>query len=230
MAIIPREEIAEPISVTPGYKYRVPLFDVWWGWNEATQSWGARAPDGTVSGGGEVHGVSLSALNALGQARLVANRQLADHIAKWIPSQGLAQGLAQRQVQTLGLGQLAWRFRTTYAHPELELGDPITLETDRFIAYDPTAAKGIAGAQWVTGYVVGIFDVWGRDLAVWVPTYASIGVGEVQVSSAPPAPNPSTCTVTVQATARAGGMLVVSWAGSPTVASVRVAWRREPLN
>jgi len=224
VAIIPREEIAEPISVTPGYKYRVPLFDVWWGWNEATQSWGARAPDGTVSGGGEVHGVSLSALNALGQARLVANRQLADHIAKWIPSQGLAQGLAQRQVQTLGLGQLAWRFRTTYAHPELELGDPITLETDRFIAYDPTAAKGIAGAQWVTGYVVGIFDVWGRDLAVWVPTYASIGVGEVQVSSAPPAPNPSTCTVTVQATARAGGMLVVSWAGSPTVASVRVAW------
>src|SRR5205807_1346753 len=88
-------------------------------------------------------------------------------------------------------------------------GDPVTIETDRFIAYDPTAMKGIAGAQWVTGYVIGIFDVWGRDLAIWVPIVASVGVGAAQVSSAPPAPNPSTCTVTVQATARAGGAGVV---------------------
>src|SRR6266550_919713 len=161
VAVIPREEIAEPISVTPGYRYRVPLFDVWWGWNDATQAWQ-----------GEAHGVSISALNALGQARLVANRQLADRIAKWVQSQGLANGLAQRQVLSLGLGQLVWRFRTTYAHPELELVDPVAIETDRFIAYDPTAVKAIAGAQWVTGYVVGIFEPWGRELVIWVPTYS----------------------------------------------------------
>lgn len=220
VAYIPTEEIAEPINVTPGFKYRQPLFNVWWGYSDASGSWQ-----------GEAHGVNVPALTLLGQARLVGAQQLSDKIARWVQTQQLANAIAGRQVLSLGLGQLAWRFRTTYAHPELELGDPIAIETDRFIGNDPITGRVIAGRRWVTGFVVGLFDAWGKDICIWLPSWAAMGLGSgVQVTSSPPAPPTPSLVVSVQAIPRAGGYLTVSWAGQPSVGGVRIAWNTVAAN
>jgi hypothetical protein len=38
----------------------------------------------------------------------------------------------------------------------------------------------------MAGYVVGIFDPWGRDLAIWIPSYASIGAASSSPEPQPP--------------------------------------------
>lgn len=182
VAFIPMEELAEPITISPGYRQRVPDFYVPWGFDFNSQSPTAN------SYLGEARGVNVAALKALGVARIEVPPRLDDTAAKWIQSQGHANGVALRHVQAFGTGLLVARFRTTYAYPELELGDTIAFQTDRFVAFDPTAdtlGRGIAGPQWFVGIVVGIFDVWGRSLAVWIPSYAGIGSGAGPGTKAP---------------------------------------------
>lgn len=211
-AVIPSTEL-EPVGVTPGFKYRVPLFDAWGGYDDAKGFYQL-----------EAHGtLPAPLLSSVGPAWLVARRQLDDRSARWIQSQGLLNGRVLRQIQTLGLGQLAWRFRTTYPRPELTISDVIAIETDRFLAYDPTAARALAGLQWVLGFVVGIHNVWGTELTIWLPSFASVGAF-AQPASQPPAPPLSAVTIAVTVVPRAGGMLQVSWAGQPAVQSVRIGF------
>lgn len=173
---IPAQELAENIAISPGFRYRVPLFRVPWGYD-----YKANAYTGEARG---ASGPALSAMGvtALGAARVDPPQRPDDRIGQWIPTQNLANGVALRHIIAFGLGLLVWRFRTTYAHPELEIGDAIAIQTDRFVAWDPTAGgaqngRPLFGPMWVAGIVVGIYDVWGKDLAIWIPNWASLGPG-----------------------------------------------------
>jgi hypothetical protein len=178
LALIPNEEIAEPIAIAPGFRQRVPQFAVPWGYNPATGTWT-----------GEARGAFGPALTALGEAHVDALPRLDATTASWVADQSTANGLATRHVTSFGLGLLLWRFRTTYPHPELSLFDPITIEVSRFATYDPIAARALAGRLWATGYVMGIYDAWGTDLAIWIPTLANISATAAQTpADYPPIP------------------------------------------
>src|SRR3989442_9338506 len=135
-AIIPAEEI-EPIAVTAGWQHRVPLFTVPWGW--------PLDPNAPQRYAGEAQVVNGTALAFFGQALIDPDTRCPEQIARWIQSDGLARGLAIRHAQAFGLGMMVWRFRTTYARPELERGDVITIGTDRFLGFDPIANRALFG-------------------------------------------------------------------------------------
>jgi hypothetical protein len=236
-ALIPMEEI-KPQTIAPGFRFRVPEFFVPWGWNAN--------PDGTPGTSqqytGEAYGVSALALQYLGNARLDPVRRLDTVTAQWVNGPGVAGGsgglggLAGRHVASFGLGNMTWRLSTTYAHPELSLGDLVAFEQDHFACYDVINNRPIAGRQWVLGFVVGIYDVWGRELSLWIPSYSAIlapfGSGANGTNAGNrqgQAVNPASVTVSgyvgeaASATSAAGNDLTVFWAGSGPVQAVKIA-------
>lgn len=161
----------EPLETTPGYEERVPFFTVPWGYDFTNKRFTA-----------ETLGRSGPALNKLGRAHVDVEERLDETIARWIVAQGgdapgessQANRIAKRVVETVGTGLIRWRFRTTYAWPELEPGDLVVVPTDRFVARDPTADRELRGQLWATGIITEVGDVWGRDFTIWVRSYADI--------------------------------------------------------
>jgi hypothetical protein len=209
-AVIPIGEVGEPISVTPGWRQRVAQYGVLYNWNGSFYAGEAQAA-----------GVALTSFPL---ALLDAEQRPSIIISQWIATQGLAQGLAVRHVQSFGLGLLEWRFRSTYARPELEIGDVVSIQTDRFIAFDPIGQRALNGQLWATGVVVGRYDVWGRDLAIWIQSYAAIKPIAVVTSQPPVNPQiPAQLSVSMALISRAGGYLTVGYSGSAAVGSVKIA-------
>jgi len=160
--IVPSEEL-EPLQITPGYRERIPEFFVPWNWDQGTE----RFLD-------EERAFHTAGLTALGRGRTDAVVRFDDESSKYLYNRSLAQTIATRQVQQLGTGLLRWRVRTSYAHPELEPGDVVAVQTDRFVAKDPNSSRALRGRLWAIGRVVEVGDPWGRELSIWVQGYADI--------------------------------------------------------
>ncbi|HUK20578.1 MAG TPA: hypothetical protein VLV45_03370 [Gemmatimonadales bacterium] len=123
---------------------------------------------------GESQVVNLAAVDAFPPALIDPIQRAPEVVAKWVPSAGLANGLAVRHTQMFGLGLCEWRFRSEYAYPELEIGDVIAIQVDQFLAYDPIATRAIAGKNWAMGVIVGKWDALGHDFSIWIQSYTAI--------------------------------------------------------
>ena len=212
VARFPAEEVAEPITVSPNYQQRVPEYDVPWGYNPADGSWQ-----------GEARAFFGPAFTSFRDATVDADPRMDSGTAQWVADAALAGAVAQRQVQCFGLGLLVWRFRSIVRHPEISLGDLISLDTDRFAAYDPVGLRALAGPMSALGFVVGIYDVWGTDLAIWIPTWANLVPTTRATPASQPPPTPQAVQILSRTPVWRGNHLYVNWEGSSVVGSVKVA-------
>ena len=162
VALFPSSEIT-PLSVTPGFRQRVPEFYVPCNWDEVAE----RYVD-------EVRGFHANALLNLGVARVDPPQTLADTISRWIPSTTLGETIATRHATAFGAGYLQWSFRSNYAYPELEPGDAVAVQTDRFVARDPNAARELRGDLWAIGIVQSVRGALGTEFTVWIRNWADI--------------------------------------------------------
>ena len=182
---IPLEEGAIR-SATPGYSERVAEFFVPWGWDELQD-------EGRGSYLGDVRAFHTQAISKLGtaQARQALVPRLEDEIAEWIPQSGtngsgdpvggLAELVAKRQVTTFGMGMMTVTVRSTYPHPQLEPGDVVEVQTDRFVGRHPTSDSPLRGMLWLYGPVVAVHDPLGMTVTVLVRNYDDILPGSVDI-------------------------------------------------
>jgi len=169
VAVFDPHEI-EPLHVTPGWRARITEYSVPWNWNDTE----GRFED-------EYHQILTTPLSALEIARLEGEVRVPDEIARWIDTATLAQTVVERMLDRFGTGLIEVRFRSSYPHPELDLGDLVALRTDRFVAKDPHSTRSLRGQLWMAGIVRGIHDPWGREFSIWVRSYADIGASLVAV-------------------------------------------------
>jgi hypothetical protein len=158
-AAFPSEEITV-LEMTPGLRYRVPESFVDYDWDALEERFRA-----------QVRGANAAALTALGEAYIEPAR-LDDRIAKWIAADSLAQTVADRDVRFRATGIPTWRFRSTYAYPELEPGDVVAVETERFVLRDPVTTAGVRGRLWALGILTAVEGCDGRDFTVWIRQFA----------------------------------------------------------
>jgi hypothetical protein len=161
-AVFPSEEL-EPLSSSPGFKDRIPEYYVPYDWS---------ADEGIYQE--ERRYYHAAALTKLGIARVEAPTILDPIVAEWITAATLADTVGDRMIEAFGTGLVSLSFRSTYAYPELEPGDLVAVQTDKFIARDPNTSKAIKGNLWVLGVVIGITGIWGRAFKVWVRGYEDI--------------------------------------------------------
>ncbi len=157
------EEISE-VSVTPGFRQRVPVFFVPFSYDFEKRRFKSEIR--------RVHGLALLNLEI---APIDAPDRLEDAPAKWIDQQPLAEKVGQRTVDSLGTGMILFRIRSSYAYPELEPGDLVAIETDRFVARDPNVTdRGLKGSIFARGVIQEVADPWGREFTVWVRSYSDL--------------------------------------------------------
>ena len=153
-------------STSPGLRQRVPRFFVKYGYDATT---GAFAGEARLISGNDILATNLK------PSRIDAVTELRDDVCRWVPTEELAKRVGKRRVDTLGAGMLVWRFTSTEPHPELEFGDVVAVETDRFFARDPSqvSQRTLKGALWAICRVIE-HDVEGQELAVWIQSYTDI--------------------------------------------------------
>ncbi len=156
-------EDIEPLEVTAGFEARQPEFFVDYAWVRSKRYWN-----------GLVYRQHADSLAALGTVAIDAPTRVDPEIGRYITTLALAQTVGQRQVDSFGAGFIRLRFRSNYAYPELEIGDMVIVETEKFAIKDPTAAsRAIRGWHWVRGVVIST-DVHGREFAIWVRRFSDI--------------------------------------------------------
>lgn len=165
VAVFPTEEIA-PSFVTPGFANRIPEMVVEYGWSEDERRYE-----------NVLRRTHAGALAKLGIARLEAPKHVDDVAARWINgtnAEQIASNVGRRWVDGFGTGMVQLGFRSNYAHPELEIGDMVALETESFAAVDPNTSNAVKGRLWVAGVIVEVGDVLGKSFVIWVRSYADI--------------------------------------------------------
>lgn len=160
------------IQVGPGFAERVPEYYVPYNWNVAVQKFGF-----------EHRAYNGPGLLNLGVGRMASQPTVLEaDVAQWIVSDGgtailptssLARRIATRQATLLGTGMMLWRFRSTYAYPELECGDTVAVPTDRFVAMNPISSGSIVGRYWANAVIVET-NPNGRDFGVWIRQWADL--------------------------------------------------------
>lgn len=149
-------------TVTPGFRYRRPvLFTEYNFWDSPDD------PD-------EVRSFHQNAIDNLGAGRISAPERLPEVVGSWITTKAIAEAIGAREVQAFGTGILQWSFGSIWPYPELELGDRIAVEVDRFAAKDPNIARSLRGALWAVGRIVGVHNVWGTQLSMAIENWADI--------------------------------------------------------
>lgn len=161
-ALFPAEEV-NPLAIGPGASYASPEFFV--PWNYDFENGRFRE---------EARSFNVDSLAAFDQDGLDGPKTLDEAVARWIDTEDHAQAIGDRHVETFGSGLILWSFHSNTPHPELEPGDKIAVATDRFIAKDPHAAEFLRGHLWAIGVVQEVRDAWGRELTVWIQSYADI--------------------------------------------------------
>jgi hypothetical protein len=153
-------------STGPGLRQRVPRFFVKYDYDTLAQKFNGEARC--------ISGNDILATN-LQPSRIDAVTELRDDVGRWIPTEELAKRVGQRRVNRLGAGMLVWSFTSTEPHPELELGDVVAVETERFFARDPsqTQQRTLKGALWALARVVD-YDIEGKEFSVWIQSYTDI--------------------------------------------------------
>lgn len=122
------------------------------------------------------------ALLKLGGVGLNTTQRLDDETCQWIVSEDLANLVGRRVPNHFATGQIVWPIRSHYRHPELEPGDPIAIETMRFVGRSPLGDEEIRGRVWASAIVTQVRDPMGQDLEVWVPSFDKIVVAEGDVT------------------------------------------------
>lgn len=157
-----RREDIQPGAIGPGLRGRVPEFYVPWDYDFETREFAK-----------EAQVISTNALTAFDPWRIDGPRTLEPETAKWIDTAALAETVGNRVVETQGTGLILWPFKSLYP-TGLEPGDVVAVPTDRFAARDPNVARALKGHLYAVGRIVRVGDVMGRDLVLWVQSYADI--------------------------------------------------------
>jgi hypothetical protein len=148
-------------DVGPGSSQAVPEYYAPYNWNYDAQQFD-----------NQYRGFNAPALLNRSRSRLDAEPILETGVAQWL-DETAAERVAVRQVVALGGGLLALRFRTGYAYPELTIGDLVAIRTERFAAFDPIAARALAGSLWVLAVIVGCSPD-GQTHECWVRQWSDI--------------------------------------------------------
>ena len=156
-------EDLEPVSITPGFRFRTPTFFAKFDYIDSQDRF-----DKEVR---RFHGPSIT---NLGPGNLDAIENLDTVIAKWFQTQAHAEAIARRTVNSLGTGLITWAMRSPYLYPELEIGDVVLAWTDRFLARDPNTGRGLSGALYSRAVIQEVRDEWGQDFTLWIQSYADI--------------------------------------------------------
>lgn len=164
VAVFRKEEISA-VSVTPGLRNRVEEFFVPFNWLAAEDRYD-----------GEVRAFHGDAITKFARSYVERRDVLEDRVARWIQEEGLAETVGEREIERLGTGLIYWTFRSQYPYPELEPGDVVAVETDRFLAADPTTPtiRVLKGPLWALGVIQSVGNVMGTEFTVWIQGYASI--------------------------------------------------------
>lgn len=152
-----------PVYIGPGFATRVDEFFVPYGWSEDVGEFDA-----------EVRYFNATAVEKLGGSGLETTDRLADETAKWVSSIEHATAVAKRVPNHFGNGLIIWKIRSTYAHPELEPGDPVVIVTNQFVARSPITDREIRGPIAALGVVSAVGDFWGHALEIWIPSFDDI--------------------------------------------------------
>ena len=95
-------------------------------------------------------------------------------VSKWLPTITLPDIIGPRLVDAFATGVSQMRIRCRTPRPYLEIGDQISVQQDRFVGYDPVAKGPLRGEVSLLARVVGVHDIFGRDLTLWVPSLLTV--------------------------------------------------------
>ena len=101
-------------------------------------------------------------------------QELDEETCRWITGSTLADLVGKRVPYHFATGLIVWPIRSIEAHPELEIGDVVSIETTRFVGRSPLSDEEVRGRVSANAIVVGVNDPWGRDLDLWVPSFDKI--------------------------------------------------------
>lgn len=146
------------VDITPGYDRVLDEYFVPYGYDTDKDDFPS-----------ELRLLNATATTNLGGPGLNTTERCPEVIAKWIDSSSLAEAVATRVLQHHA-GMALWRIAPVDAHPHLEVGDVVTVETDQFVGRGAITGKEIRGPLYVSAIVVAVGGFWGRDLTVWVPS------------------------------------------------------------
>lgn len=182
-AVFFRDEIKVQ-AATPGFRDRVDEYFTRYGHDATTDSYK-----------GEVRSFHSDSLTKLGQAHIDAPDELRDEVTRWIPDpqdpsiepppkdKNLAGFVGHRTTDELGTGLKQLRFDvTSYPRPQLEIGDPVAVQTDAFVFRHPESDQPLRGILWVIGVIQAQENVMGTKFTVWVQQVFDAIPSEVDVS------------------------------------------------
>ncbi|KKK79208.1 hypothetical protein LCGC14_2835810, partial [marine sediment metagenome] len=129
-------------AAPPGLRQRVPEYFVPYNYDPDIK-WYAS----------EVRAFHVDALADLGRARIDVPLRLDGTVAQWIDTSALAETIAKRHALAFGTGVRLWTFTSSYAYPELEVGDLAAIKTKKFVLRDPVNDRGLRGHLWVMGRI-----------------------------------------------------------------------------
>ncbi|MEK9644150.1 MAG: hypothetical protein VW547_01260, partial [Alphaproteobacteria bacterium] len=163
-----RDEV-EVTAVTAGFERRITQFGVPYGW-----------ADGEYAGERETS-APTTVLENFGLRGTLGKQMLDDSIAQWIDTAALADRIGDRMIALFATGCIQMRIRTAVPHPHLEPGDPIALDQDVFVGYDPLNARSLRGRAGMRGRVVQCHDIMGTDFTLWLLPAVSSGKTQITV-------------------------------------------------
>lgn len=163
-----RDEV-EVTAVTAGFERRITQFGVPYGW-----------ADGEYAGERETS-APTTVLDNFGLRGTLGKQMLDDSIAQWIDTAALADRIGDRMIALFATGCIQMRIRTAVPHPHLEPGDPIALDQDVFVGYDPLNARSLRGRAGMRGRVVQCHDIMGTDFTLWLLPAVSSGKTQITV-------------------------------------------------
>ncbi len=151
----------EAVGVSPNLDRRVVSYRAPYNWNEALDN-------GRGGYANQVFTVSTAAQSKLGHGLLGSHQDLPDDTAKWLRGSTYASAITARTLRSRKQGMVVLRVRPDLPQPQLELGDPVVVPTDRFVGRSLETDRAIRGRSAFYGVVVE-HDMLGSELAVWVP-------------------------------------------------------------
>lgn len=156
-------DVLEVGDLGPGYSTRTDEFFVRFNWNNN----GEFFED-------ERRYLNSVALDKLGGVGVNTTQQLDEETCEWITSTTLADLVGKRVPYHFATGLMVWRIRSTVAHPALEPGDVVAVETTRFVGRSPLSDEEVRGRVSALAVITQVRDPWGTEFEVWVPSFDKI--------------------------------------------------------
>lgn len=165
LAFFPLEEQTGH-KVSLGLRARVPDLFCGFGFDNGQRP-------GDFAGKAEVR--HAAALSKFGVSRIDnPEREVEPETARYIPNVDLALRVITPMVQALGTGLLTISFNSLIPHPELEVGDPVEVETDQIVFKHPVSDQPFRGLMWAFGVIIEKGNEYGTAWKVWIRDYANL--------------------------------------------------------